>query len=1239
MAEWRDASILRAPLESNPTAPEDTPEPHPTKAETERRDTGIPRRIVQRRFDPRPLAGFPVAFLLLLIWLSATQSGLRTLLDLVAEFAPDTLQIGQVEGRLLGRIAVTDVLIRLPAFEARIGRVDLDWTPRDIVGGTLSIAEIHAREIDLVPVDVQRDTEAPLIPLNLDLPLRLAVGLVRIDSLRVFSADQESPRFALERAELSGDLDRGVLTIDRIALALIDQVFELDGNGRVQATDAYPIDMDLNWESRPTPTAHVLGHTRLEGDLARLDVQSTLTGSANLDLDLRIGNVLGRPDWEGVLRIFDLDLPAFDANLRKVAVAGAFAMHGDSASIAATGTLDAEPSDFPALGRFGASLDLLWKDRILLVRSLDLSQRDTPMRLALTGRIDLDPVGADDSAPTPTGNTTLDTRGSKDSQPTMEPAWDLGFKGTALNPAELVAAFVVDEDAKLWTGLLDIEVTSRGRIAESGPELTATLEALTGELRGFPVKAAGGFTLAEGVLAVDAFRLQSGPTVLNIDGVLEQALALRFAFDSPDLASLYPGLSGRVRAEGSLSGAMDQPRVRVDLTGGDVSLAGRGVASLSAVADMDLAPGGRFELRLDGRELLVGARRWQSLSLRGEGSRANHRLALSLAGEQLSVQLDLAGDLAETGAYRGRLLALGLDSRDFETWSLLQPSPIELVWPAIEAGPLCLRHGRGSGGCLELSRAASGDWTFGVDVDRLDLDLLAPLLPGNPTIEGQAAVEGRFVAAGPVLTGRGSATLSRGRVASTQVRGQVIDFSGTRLDIAAAANGVQTRLAVPLGEFGRLDAELELPEWRMADPVRVGQPIGGHVRARLDGLAHIGDLIPRVSRLRGDMNLDVVLAGTLGQPGFRGEANLAGGGFLVPLIGLDVGDVQLQASAASADRIRLSGTADVGGGRLDISGDGGFTPSGPVARIQLTGDRLGAVDTSEYFVTVSPMLDLEANAEGARVRGEVLIPEARIRPRALPEGTVRPSSDVIVKGTERPPRYPVDVAIMLRAGEAVRIDAFGLSGQLTGRLSLVQPPGRVLVGDGQLQINDGQYRIPSGLGLTNDLVAPLTITRGQLVWARTPVRNPGLLFLAQRGTGRAVANVRVIGTLADPQFTFFSSADPAMTQAEAMTFLVTGISPGGDATVGAAFAFGRFIAPGTFLEYLTGLGDEQNRFRLRRDLTDRIQLEAESGVNQSVDVFWTFERARPQDRPTDAPGAHSIDRQPRSTDGERIYTE
>ncbi|MFB1490823.1 MULTISPECIES: translocation/assembly module TamB domain-containing protein [unclassified Thiocapsa] len=1156
--------------------------------------------------NPRPFAGFPLVFLLFLLWLGATQTGLRTLLDLVSELVPGSVQVGQVEGRLFGRIVASDLSIQLPAVAVRIGRLDLAWSPLRAFGGTLSIADIHVLDIDLVPSERAHDSDPPLVLPDLLLPLSLDLASARIERLRIFSADNVRPMTVVERAELSGRLDGGLLSIDRVAVVLVEPAFEVHGSGTARLTGTYPLELDANWELQPTPNARVLGHTRLNGDLARLAVLSTVTGSVDLDLDVEITDPLGRPGWSGTFELVALDLPAFDAGLREVAVSGTLAIGGDTTSTRVTGEIQAEPAERPSLGRLAASLDLMWEDPALEIRSLDLRRIGSRMQISARGRIDLNTTAEVDAARAPSKATGSET-------PIWTPAWDLHLSGTALNPAELLAAFVTDADPELWSGLLDLQLASRGRFTETGPALTAALEGLSGELRGYPVSATGGFELAEGRLKIDAFRARSGPSTLRIEGALDGSLDLRFALDSPDLASLYPGAVGRGQASGSVSGAFGSPRLQIELNAGDLGIAGHRIARLSALADLDLAPDGSLEIRVDGEDLLIETRAWERLSIRGDGRRADHRLGLSLEGDPLSVELALAGGLAETGRYRGEVTQLRLDSRDFATWRIQQASPIEIIWPTFAAGPFCLRHERGSGGCLEISRDASAAVTVAATLDRLDLDLVAPLLPQGLLLEGRAAFDGRFVATGTRLEGRATASLPAGRLSLPSARGrdQVLVFSGARFDIDAMRGNLRGRLFVPLEGLGQADVDLDLAGWRLDDPLRAAQPVSGRLRAQLDGLERFADPIPQLTRLRGTLGADIALGGTLGQPGVRGEVRVEHGGFHVPLVGLEVADLTLSANAASAERIRLSGGADVGGERLEIGGEGGFGPDGPSARIQAVGERLVLIDTSEYFVRVSPRLDLDATADGARVRGEILIPEARITPRALPEGTVRPSNDVVIKGKDGPPRYPIDLAIGLRVGEGVNLDAFGLSGRLAGNLNLIQTPGRDLLGNGQLQILDGRYRIPTGFGPTADLVAPLAISRGQLVWVRNPIRNPGLLFLAQRGSGRTTANVRVIGTLADPQFTFFSNTDPAMSQSDAITFLVTGIAPGGtDADQSAALAFGRYIAPGTFLEYETGLGDARNRFRLRRNLTDRIQLEAQSGRSPSVDLFWSFEPAR-----------------------------
>ncbi len=138
------------------------------------------------------------------------------------------------------------------------------------------------------------------------------------------------------------------------------------------------------------------------------------------------------------------------------------------------------------------------------------------------------------------------------------------------------------------------------------------------------------------------------------------------------------------------------------------------------------------------------------------------------------------------------------------------------------------------------------------------------------------------------------------------------------------------------------------------------------------------------------------------------------------------------------------------------------------------------------------------------MRGEVKVPEARIRPRALPAGTASASPDVVMldkAGGSMGPGFPMDLDVRLRLGDNVTIDAFGVRGRLTGDLRVFQEPGRQMLGDGQLAIVDGLYRLSGGFRLAAEIGAPLTIEQGRLVFAKSPIDNPGLLLQAQREGG------------------------------------------------------------------------------------------------------------------------------------------
>ncbi|MGE5153291.1 MAG: translocation/assembly module TamB domain-containing protein, partial [Bdellovibrio bacteriovorus] len=617
--------------------------------------------------------------------------------------------------------------------------------------------------------------------------------------------------------------------------------------------------------------------------------------------------------------------------------------------------------------------------------------------------------------------------------------------------------------------------------------------------------------------------------------------------------------------------------------------------------------------RRDGQDLVAGGLRFETLQVRGGGGMPEHRLSLSLSGEPLSVRLEGAGSLAEDRSYQGTLSRLDLDSALLGAWRLQRPMPLSLAGTQMAAGPLCLRNGPGSGGCLGFDQQGPGRWSADIDLDRLGVELVQDFLPPKLTAEGEARIKGRFQAEGPLLSGGAVAEIPTGRLRVTLGRGkgEVLELSGSRLSLDSGTKGIGGRLDLPLQGLGTVAGDLELPGWRLDQPGRPDQPLRGALRASLEGLSRVSNLVPDLVGVTGGIDADLALAGTLGRPEVQGQASALGLGGEVPLIGLKLSDLNVRV-LADRERLDLQGEGNLGGGRLEVIGEYLLGPGDPGGWVRIAGNRLKVADTKEYFAVVSPSIDLAMDAQGLRVRGEVQVPEARIRPRSLPAGTVSSSPDVVLVeqgGAGAGAGLPLDLDLRVRLGDDVTIDAFGVRGRLAGDLRVFQEPGRPMLGDGQLAIVDGIYRLSGGFGLAAEMGVPLTIEQGRLVFAKSPIDNPGLLLQAQREGGDTTAGVRVLGTLRNPKLAFFSESDPDLTQSEITTYLLTGVPPRRD-TGGEdrALSLGTYVRPKLFMEYETGLGDQKDKVKLRYDLSRRIEVQTETGEGQGGDIFFKFER-------------------------------
>ena len=270
------------------------------------------------------------------------------------------------------------------------------------------------------------------------------------------------------------------------------------------------------------------------------------------------------------------------------------------------------------------------------------------------------------------------------------------------------------------------------------------------------------------------------------------------------------------------------------------------------------------------------------------------------------------------------------------------------------------------------------------------------------------------------------------------------------------------------------------------------------------------------------------------------------------------------------------------------------------------------------------------------------IPEAQIRLREV-KGVAKESGDLVLVQQEeeivQTGKLEITSRVDLVLADKVSFDGFGLTGKLEGKVGIIEEPGKVTRGQGELNIRDGQYAVYG---------RKLDIERGRLVFVGGPVDNPGLDMRVVRKSGDVLAGVRVTGTATTPALALFS--DPAMDQSDILSYLLLGVPTskasgaqgaalsgaaaslglaGGDWLSGklgnefgldefgiesgetveeSSLVVGKYLSPRMYVSYAVGLFDQLNTFRMRYELSRRWSLQTETGAASGADLLFTLER-------------------------------
>ena len=434
--------------------------------------------------------------------------------------------------------------------------------------------------------------------------------------------------------------------------------------------------------------------------------------------------------------------------------------------------------------------------------------------------------------------------------------------------------------------------------------------------------------------------------------------------------------------------------------------------------------------------------------------------------------------------------------------------------------------------------------------------------------------------------------------------------------------------------------------WPAADT-----PIQGVLELQVANLGTWGTWVPAGWRLGGELRTSATIGGRFGAPEYTGEIrgkDLSVRNFLEG-VNFSEGDVLigLQATSARIERFKLR----AGAGSLQLEG-GASLGETPKAQLKLVADKFQLLGRVDRRVVTSGQAQLQLDRQTLAMDGQFGIDEAlidfsrsdapslsddvqvrRARPAADPKAAAPNGKTAASTGT---PTRKVALDLRVGLGEQLRLRGRGLDTLLKGDLRITSPGGRLAV-SGTVNAADGTY---AAYG------QKLGIDRGSIAF-NGPLDNPRLDIEAVRPDSDVRVGVAVTGTAVNPRVRLFSV--PELSDIDKLSWLVLGRASDGLGRADTALlqraavallsgegegvtdqvikaigldqvslkqsdgevretvvSLGKNLSRRWYVGYERGLNATAGTWQLIYRIAQRFTLRAQSGLDNSLDVIWTW---------------------------------
>lgn len=785
----------------------------------------------------------------------------------------------------------------------------------------------------------------------------------------------------------------------------------------------------------------------------------------------------------------------------------------------------------------------------------------------------------------------------------------------------------------------------------------AKLQDLTvlGELRGQSLALTGTVeSHGNGIVEAPELYFAVGNNTFEFSGKADFAkdipeLDFKTKIDAPDFGLVDPNLLGSVKGTLAVTGTTRLPVINADLTARNIDYFGTTLKRGHLTGRMrsrDVVSG-RLTLQLTDFKTQGVDIRKATIELRGNELR--HNLTVHTEGTPISVDAKISGIYERMlGNWAGALAELKVKTA-YGPVTLEKPMRLAYVPDLNRANvsKACLAHTHARL-CLEndlrIDLTNRSDLRILIGLPKFDLAFIKQYFPGR------FVADGIIKANADVTFPAGLSELPRGRVTvraqdiSTKYRMDLSDlkvgFNSVQLSFANAKDSIEGNWKIDIKDNGDIEGSL-----RMSDLFNTRTVDGALKFVAVDATLVNSFLSPGESA-EGQWFGNLRFAGTLEEPLIYGRTGLFNAKLDSTKLPFEMlpSDIKLTFNGNSST---LEGHLKTPQGEVALNGSADWRTIGEGKAIVTTkGSNLRVTLPPDIEFDLTTDVTCEASSDLIKLDGAISIPWAKVSVSKLPASAVDVSDDVVRLDRPRAKKkaagkpIPIESNLRIHIGDDVRVEAMGLKARLTGNLNVIQDNGTLGL-TGQISVPTGSFK-----AYGQDLL----VRRGEFHFVGA-VANPLLDLEAIRNPDRTaddvIAGIRVTGSVDSPQVAVFT--DPAKSETEALSYLIRGegLDPSGDSdntmitsalinlglsqgshvfeSLGDAVGISGlgfetegvgdssqlvvsgYVLPGLKVKYGVGIFDSLATLTLRYRVIPRLYVEAVSGVDQALDLLYSFE--------------------------------